>query len=80
MQFKDIPLRTRRALSLYKVYGDNAFLVLNGILSVLMPFWLSADNIALVETTKDSILRKESPLQDCRLAFLQSPDLCNELQ
>ena len=28
--FKDVPLRTRRALSLYKVYGDIALLVLNG--------------------------------------------------
>ena len=27
--FKDVPLRTRRALSLYKVYGDGAPLVLN---------------------------------------------------
>ena len=30
MLFKDVPLRTRRALSLYKVYGDNALLVHNG--------------------------------------------------
>ena len=30
LQFKDVPLRIRRALSLYKVYGDSAFLVLNG--------------------------------------------------
>ena len=29
MQFIDVPLRTRRALLLYKVYGDNALLVLN---------------------------------------------------
>ena len=28
--FTDVPLRTRRALSLYKVYGDGALLVLNG--------------------------------------------------
>ena len=28
MQFKDVPFRTRRALSLYKVYGDRALLVL----------------------------------------------------
>ena len=28
--FKDIPFRTRRALLLYKVNGDNALLVLNG--------------------------------------------------
>ena len=27
--FKDVPLRTRRALSLYKVYGDSTLLVLN---------------------------------------------------
>ena len=30
MQFKDVPLRTRRALLLYKVYGNSALLVLNG--------------------------------------------------
>ena len=30
MMFKDVPLRTRRALSLYKVCGDSALLVLNG--------------------------------------------------
>ena len=28
--FKDVPLRTRRVLLLYKVYGDSALLVLNG--------------------------------------------------
>ena len=27
---QDVPLRTRRALSLYKFYGDSALLVLNG--------------------------------------------------
>ena len=30
MLFKDVPLRTRRALLLYKVYCDSALLVLNG--------------------------------------------------
>ena len=30
--FNDVPLRTRRALSLYDVYGDSTLLVLNGIL------------------------------------------------
>ena len=29
MLFKDVPLRTRMALSLYKVYGDSALLLLN---------------------------------------------------
>ena len=29
MQFKDVPLRTRRALSLYKNYVDSELLVLN---------------------------------------------------
>ena len=29
MAFKDVPLRTKRQLLLYKVYGDNALLVLN---------------------------------------------------
>ena len=27
--FKDVPLRTRRALLLYRVYGDSALVVLN---------------------------------------------------
>ena len=31
MQFKDIMLRTRRVLSLYKVYGNSTLLHLNGI-------------------------------------------------
>ena len=30
LQVKDVPLRTRRALSLYKVYGDSALPVLSG--------------------------------------------------
>ena len=30
--FKGVPLRTRRALSHYKVYGNTALLVLNGAL------------------------------------------------
>ena len=30
MMVKDVPLRARRALSLYNVYGDSALLVLNG--------------------------------------------------
>ena len=30
LQLKEVPLRTRRALLLYKVYGDSALLVLNG--------------------------------------------------
>ena len=34
MKFKDVLLRTREALSLYKVYGNSAFLVLNGTLLV----------------------------------------------
>ena len=29
LQLKDVPLRTRRALSLYKVNGNNAHLALN---------------------------------------------------
>ena len=30
-QFNDVPLRTRRGLLLYNVYGDSALLVLNGM-------------------------------------------------
>ena len=30
LQLKDVPLKTRRALLLYKVNGDSALLVLNG--------------------------------------------------
>ena len=32
MLFKDVPLRTRNVLSLYKVRGESALLVLKGIL------------------------------------------------
>ena len=47
LQLKDVPLRTRRALLLYKVYGNSALLVLNGTsLIALAPFWLSADKIS----------------------------------
>ena len=38
--FKDVSLRTRRALSLYKVYGDSALLVFNGT-------WLNNDGALL---------------------------------
>ena len=48
MMYKDVPLRTRRVLSLYKVYGDSAILVLNGTSrTALPPFWLSAYNIIM---------------------------------
>ena len=39
----NVPLRNRRGLSLYKVYGDSALLVLNG--TSLMPFWFSANGM-----------------------------------
>ena len=49
MLFKDVTLRTIRALLLYKVYCGNTLLVLNGTwLTDLMPFWLSADNMFVV--------------------------------
>ena len=35
LQFKDVLLRTRRALSLYKVNGNSALLVLNGTKSLI---------------------------------------------
>ena len=30
MEFKDVPLRTKRGLSLYKVYCGSTLLILNG--------------------------------------------------
>ena len=44
LQFSDVPLRTRRGLSLYKVYGDSTLLVLsrtplNSINALLVPSW-----------------------------------------
>ena len=39
--FKDVPLRTRKALSLYNINGDSALLVLNRT-------WLNSDNALLV--------------------------------
>ena len=45
VQFKDVPLKTRRALSLYKFYGNSALLVLNG--TSLTPFWLSSSDMLL---------------------------------
>ena len=53
--FNDVPLRTRRALLLYKVIGDNALLVLNGIslnsdcfLLVLNGILLNSNNALLL--------------------------------
>ena len=37
MLFKDVPLRTRRLLSLYKVYGNSALPVLNDISLIEQP-------------------------------------------
>ena len=44
--FKDVPLRTRRVLSLSKVYGDSALLILNG--TAVMPFWFSANMVVII--------------------------------
>ena len=55
LQFKDIPLRTRRALSLYKVYGNSALLVLTEHLwTEITPFWLSTDNMLYVVNNQDA--------------------------
>ena len=53
--FNSVPLRTRRALSPFKVYGISALLVLNRTMPfwfstehhwiVIMPFWFSGNNI-----------------------------------
>ena len=59
--FTDVPLRTRRALSLYNVYDDSTLLVLKGtslgvviapswfstehLWVVIAPFWLSTDDM-----------------------------------
>ena len=45
--FNDVPLGTRRVLSLYKVYENSTLLLLTGTYSIyaaLMPFWFSNDN------------------------------------
>ena len=49
----DVPLRTRRGLLLYKVYGDSALLVLNG--TALMPLWLSVDDMLNPSSLEPSI-------------------------
>ena len=44
--FKDVPLRTRRGLSLYNVYGNSTLLVFNGTsLKKKASFWLLTDDI-----------------------------------
>ena len=44
--FKDVPLRTRRALLMYKVYGESALLVsTEHHWTALTPFWLTVDDI-----------------------------------
>ena len=46
LQLKDVPLRTRRALLLYKVYGDSAlWFSTEHLWSAVTPFWLSADDM-----------------------------------
>ena len=42
MLFKDVPLRTRRVLSVYNVYGNSNLLVViaEHLWTALMPFWL----------------------------------------
>ena len=45
-QFNDVLLRTRRALSLYEVLGDNALLVHSGTSwTVITPFWFTAEHL-----------------------------------
>ena len=54
--FKDVPLTTRRVLSLYKVYGDSSLLVLNGTSLkwiVIAPFWLSTDIFPYIQYPQD---------------------------
>ena len=53
----DVPLRTRRGLSMYKVYGDGALLVLKKTsLKSINTLWLSADELSqwgvVLEPTK----------------------------
>ena len=47
MQFNDVPLRTRMLLTLYKVYGKSALLVLNGILLHIINALLVLNGIVL---------------------------------
>ena len=51
MHFKDVMLITRRTLSLYKIYGDSALMILNGtsLNSVNALLALSPRNMASVE-------------------------------
>ena len=58
--FSDVPLRARRALSLYKVYGNSALLVLNGTSlnnfnGLLVPSrrYMICDNLVFEPETSD---------------------------
>ena len=61
--FKDVPLRTRRALLLHKVYGDSALLVLNGT-SDDMP--LNMSSVEKQTVTHNSRSQFFFPILACR--------------
>ena len=73
-QFKDIPLRTKRALSLYKVYGDSILLVLNGtslkIVNAILALSQQAYNWKLTRQSQKDIC--------CTVAEIR--ELCAPLQ
>ena len=57
MQFKDVPLRTRRVLSPYILYSACALLALNGTLlyknvHLITPFWLLTGDIKYYNVIK----------------------------
>ena len=83
LKFKDFPLRTRRVLSLYKVYDDSTLLVLNGTSlnsDMITPFWLSTDDISEEGNTEPGLykLRQQqnsyffcnnADSQNCKIIF-----------
>ena len=48
--FKDVPLRARRMLSLYNVYGNSTFLlnIPEHFFKVRAPFWFSTDDMLIL--------------------------------
>ena len=81
MLFKLIPLRTRRTLSLYKVYGDNNLLVHNGtpfysdnvllaLSRLLYNFGCLCDFVTILTETEKLILAVSIPIAVSLITFI----------
>ena len=87
LQLKDVLLRIRRVLSLYKVYGDSALLILNGIslscnnaLLILNRISLSCNNALLAPNWRYSLVYKCTTYLQTSVQVINSLSLDEMLQ